>query len=293
MKTSNNRKKYLLPAVFILLITGTAFGQMKPQLVNPNKPESAIFKAPTVIIMPSVKNLYAQTLNMSIYHTFGLVRTGIKQFYGLDGGTNIRLGLDYGITDNLSVGLGRTSLNKIVDARFKYTLFHQMTSGNPPLELAVAGDMGVTTVQHPFTTAYTFGDRLGYSLMVMAARKFNDRLTLQVSPVLAHFNRVYAGEKNNYFGLGLSGRYKLTDHTSLALEYVPVFNKTSGTNNEFSVAFNIETGGHVFQLFFTNSQFFNPQDILRHTNDNFFKNYFRFGFNINRIFWFKDKKDQQ
>lgn len=293
MKTSYYRKSTLLLYILIFFTAGTAFGQMKPQLVNANKPESAIFKAPEVIIMPSVKNLYSQTLNMSIYHTFGLVKSGINQFYGLDGGANIRLGLDYGITDNLSVGLGRTSINKIVDGRFKYTILHQMTSGNPPLELAMSGDVGITTIQHPFSTPYTVGDRLGYSYMIMAARKFNDRLTLQVAPVIAHFNRVYPGEKNTYYGMGLSGRYKLTDHTSLALEYVPVFNKTSGMTNAFSVAFNIETGGHVFQLFFSNAQSFNPQDIMRHTNDKFFNGYFRFGFNINRIFWFKDKNKQQ
>lgn len=293
MNKMNLRKSGMLLVIFLLVTAGTVFGQMKPQLVHANKPENAIFKAPTVILMPSVKNLYGQTLNMSIYHTFGLVKSGINQFYGLDGGANIRLGLDYGINDRLSVGLGRTSINKIVDGRFKYTILSQMTNNNPPLQLSMSGDVGITTIQRPFSTPYTFSDRLGFSYMLMAARKFSDSFSLQVSPVFAHFNRVYAGERNNYLGLGLSGRYKLTNHTSLAIEYVPVFNKTSSMRNTFSIALNMETGGHVFQLFFSNTQAFDPQDILRHTTDNFFNGYFRFGFNINRIFWFKDKQEHQ
>ena len=260
--------------------------QLIPHRADVNKPVIATFKAPTVVLLPSVKNLYAKTLNMSIYHTFGLLNTGVKQFWGLDGGTNIRLGLDYGITDNLSVGLGRTSQHKIVDGRFKYSILHQMTEKGSPVDLAVTGDLGIMTEPQAFQGPYTFGDKLGYSLMFMAARKFNDNLSLQLSPVYAHFNKVFPGEKNSYLGVGISGRYKLTGHTALAIEYMPVFNKTSSMRNALSIAFNIETGGHVFQLFFSNSQSFDPQDILRRTNNDVFKG-FRFGFNINRVFWFK------
>lgn len=278
-----------LTLFFSFIISYTANAQLVPQRADINKPVIATFKAPTVVLLPSVKNLYAKTLNMSIYHTFGTISSGVNQFWGLDGGTNIRLGLDYGITDNLSVGLGRTSFNKVVDGRFKYSLLHQMTEKGSPIDLAVTGDMGVITAQKAFSGKYTFADKLGYSLMFMAARKFNDNLSLQVSPVLAHFNKVFPNEKNNYFGIGFSGRYKITGHTALAIEYTPVFNKTSSMTNELSIAFNIETGGHVFQLFFTNSQFFDPQEILRRTNNQAFKG-FRFGFNINRIFWFKGAK---
>lgn len=285
----------LLLALFISLVgsfKALAQDQLIPHRADINKPVIATFKAPTVILLPSVKNLYAKTLNMSIYHTFGLLKTGAQQFWGLDGGTNIRLGLDYGITNNLSVGLGRTSQHKIVDARFKYSILHQMTEKGSPIDLGVTGDLGITTEPKAFQTSYTFGDKLGYSLMLMAARKFSDQLSLQVSPVVGHFNRVFPGEKNTYFGVGFSGRYKLTGHTALAIEYLPVFNKTNSMTNELSVAVNIETGGHVFQLFFSNSQSFDPQDILRRTNNQAFKG-FRFGFNINRIFWFKGAKREK
>lgn len=293
MKRTKVTRNVLLILAGFLSITQVSLAQMLvPHRADVNKPADAIFKAPTVILMPSVKNLYANTLNMSIYHTFGVVKPGISQFWGLDSGANIRLGLDYGITNNLSVGIGRTSIGKVVDGRFKYTILHQMTESGSPVELAMNGDLGITTAQKIFQGPYSFGDRLGFSYMLMAAHKFNDKLSLQVAPMISHYNRVLSG-KNTYYGIGFSGRYKITGHTALALEYVPVLNKTSSMTNELSVAFNIETGGHVFQLFFTNSHSFNPQGILSQTNNKFFKGYFRFGFNINRIFWFKDKPDKQ
>lgn len=281
--------KVLFTIVGILFSSRLACAQMLvPHRAKVNKPAEAIFKAPTVVLLPSVKNLYAQTLNMSIYHTFGVVKPGIKEFWGLDTGSNVRLGLDYGITNNLSVGIGRTSIGKVVDGRFKYTILHQMTKSGSPVELAMNGDMGITTAQKIFPGKYGFSDRLGFSFMLMAAHKFNDKLSLQIAPMITHYNRVLTG-KNTYYGLGLSGRYKITGHTAIALEYVPVFNKSSYLQNELSVDFNIETGGHVFQLFFTNAQTFTPQSILSQTRNHFFKREFRFGFNINRIFWFKNK----
>lgn len=290
---SKTFKKTVYLLIFIVASTAIqAQAQLTPHLADVQRPVKAIFKAPNVILGNSVKNLYRNTLNMSIYHTFGLVNTGINGFYGLDTGANIRLGLDYGITDRLSVGLGRTRIGKIVDARFKYSLVHQMQhQSGSPVELALAGDWAITTAPRPFNGAYTVGDRMNFMLQGMAARKFSERLSLQVAPTFAHYNRVYPGESNNYFGVGLSGRYKLTGHTALALEYIPVIKKNANTYNTLAVALNMETGGHVFQLFFTNSQAINQQDLLRNTQNDFWAGDFRFGFNINRIFWFNGKPE--
>lgn len=287
---SHLKRSTLAVTIALLALAGTAKAQLTPHLANVKHPVKATFKAPTVILTNSVKNLYKNTLNMSIYHTFGLVSSGINGFYGLDTGANIRLGLDYGITDRLSVGLGRVRLGKMVDGRFKYTLLQQMQDDSKgPLTLSVSGDLGISTVQHPFVGSYTVGDRMNYMLQAMAARKMSDNVSLQLSPIFAHYNRVYPGEHNNLFGLGLDGRIKLSGHTALALEYIPVFNKNPNTYNTVAVALNLETGGHVFQLFFTNSQSFDQQGLLRNTHNDFWSGDFRFGFNINRIFWFNGK----
>ncbi|HKK44536.1 MAG TPA: DUF5777 family beta-barrel protein, partial [Balneolaceae bacterium] len=277
-------------SIVFLGITRAATAQLTPHLADVKHPVKGTFKAPTVILTNSVKNLYANTLNMSIYHTFGLVSSGVNQLYGLDSGANIRLGLDYGITDKLSVGIGRVRLGKIVDGRFKYTLLQQMKKdSNGPISLAVSGDLGITTDQKPFSGSYTTGDRMNYMLQAIAARKFSNKFSFQIAPIFAHYNRVYPGEHNNYFGVGLDARYKLTGHTALALEYIPTFNKNPNTYNTVAIALNMETGGHVFQLFFTNSQSFDQQGLLRNTQNDFWAGDFRFGFNINRIFWFKGK----
>ncbi|MGD8747172.1 MAG: DUF5777 family beta-barrel protein [Balneolaceae bacterium] len=292
MKISNPSLKTFILACFTVFISlaGTAKAQLTPHLASVDHPVKATFKAPTVILTNSVKNLYQNTLNMSIYHTFGLVSTGLNGFYGLDTGADIRLGLDYGITDRLSVGLGRTSLGKIVDGRFKYTVLQQMQNDTKGLlSLAIGGDLGITTIQHPFAGSYTVGDRMNYMFQAMMARKFSDRFSFQLSPIFAHYNRVFPGENNNYFGLSLDSRIKLSGHTALALEYIPVLNKNSNTYNTIAIALNMETGGHVFQLFFSNSQSFDQQGLLRNTRDNFWTGDFRFGFNINRIFWFNGK----
>lgn len=287
------KKRSFLIIIFVCIgWAGRANAQLTPHLANVEHPVKAVFKAPTVILNNSVKNLYRNTLNMSIYHTFGLVNTGINGFYGLDTGANVRLGLDYGITDRLSVGLGRTRLGKIVDGRFKYTAMRQMQNDSKgPVEVAIAGDWGITTDQKPFSGSYTVGDRMNFMGQVMVARKMSNALSLQVSPIYAHFNRVYGTENNDYLGLGLDARYKLSGHTALALEYTPVFNKNRNTYNQVAVALNMETGGHVFQLFFSNSQALDQQGLLRNTQNDFFAGDFRFGFNINRIFWFNGKPD--
>lgn len=293
MYPKNITSKYSWILVFgFLAITTRSNAQLTPHLADVNHPVKATFKAPTVILNNSVKNLYQNTLNMSIYHSFGLVSSGINGFYGLDTGANIRLGLDYGITDRLSVGLGRTSLGKVVDGRLKYTLLQQMQDDTKgPLTVSLAGDWGITTVQRPFTGSYTVGDRMNYLAQVMAARKFSDQFSLQVAPMFTHYNRVYPGEHNNYVGIGLDGRLKLSDRIALALEYMPVLNRNEGTYNTVAVAFNMETGGHVFQLFFTNARDLDQQGLLRGTRDNFWAGDFRFGFNINRIFWFNGKPE--
>ncbi len=277
--------------VLLLFLAGSfcvAHAQMKRVRTTPNQPEHAIFKAPTVLLVNSVKNLYKNTLFMSIYHIFGPVNSGINELYGLDVSANIRLGLDYGLTDRLSVGIGRTWYNKTVDGRFKYTLLYQTENDKSPLQLSMAGDAGIITMEHAFPGSYTFSDKLGFMYMIMAARKFSDKFSLQIAPIYAHYNRVFPGEHNDYFGVSLAGRYKLTDHTALAIEYIDNIHNND-TKSALSIGLNIETGSHVFQIFLSNSQYYNPQDILRNTHDNFFAGDIHFGFDISRIFTFGAK----
>src|SRR5690606_37877627 len=125
------------------------------------------FWAPSLILTSTVTNLPQGNLNFTIMHTLGVVSNGAEDLFGLDGAANIRFGLDYGVTDRLSIGFGRSRFDKLYDFRFKANLLRQ--TSNMPLELAVKGDVGITTMENGFD----FNDRLSYLAAVLVARKFS------------------------------------------------------------------------------------------------------------------------
>jgi Membrane bound beta barrel domain (DUF5777) len=275
---------------FVTLAPINVNAQMSRTRANANRPVEELFWAPTVIGTASVTNLDAGDLNFSIKHSFGLVSSGIENLYGLDGAANIRFGLDYGATDWLSLGFGRSRFDKVYDFRFKTNLLRQTVSGSSPLELAVMGDVAITTLKN----GLSFTDRLSYAGMVMLGRRLSDKVSVQVSPMFSHFNTVYierdnngevVAEENTHFGAAVALNLKLNEVFAVLVEYVPVFGERSdGTVDAFSVGLDIETGGHVFQLFLGSSDWLTEQYMLARNNDDFFAGDFRWGFNVNRAF---------
>lgn len=223
-------------------------------------------------------------------HNFGLVSGGIEDFWGLDQGAAVRLGVDYGVTDKLSIGIGRTSIEDNVDLRFKYTVLRQMSSDKIPVEIAIKGDLGINTQENTRFEDFTFSERLNYFGSIMVARKFNDAITLQVAPMISHFNTVVVEAdlitpENTHLALGLGGRFKLNERKSLTFEFLPVLGeRTEGTVNHFAVGYEIETGGHVFQMFFMSGRWFTEQHLIARTTTDFLTSDFRLGFNVNRVF---------
>lgn len=284
----------LLFAFVVLLAwpVGSAFGQMERQRANPGGPVDEVFWAPTIVGLPSVTNLPQGNLNFAILHAFGVATNGIDDLFGLDGAANIRFGIDYGLTDWLSIGGGRSRFEKLYDFRSKANLLRQTRDDRIPIEVAVQGSVDITTVENGFE----FADRLSYSAALLLARRFSDRISLQVTPLFAHRNTVFilrdgAGEileqENDHFAIGLAGRFVIDSRRALIVEYLPVVGERSdGTRDALSVGLDIETGGHVFQLFFTTSQGLIAQEIIARNTDNFFDGDFRFGFNVNRVFAF-------
>ncbi len=279
----------LLLFLTILLSSSTLFAQMQRTRAVKDGPVDELFLIGSIAGMSTVTNLEAKNLNTLIQHNFGTVNGGIESFYGLDQGAAVRLGIDYGVTDNLSVGIGRTSVEDNVDMRFKYTILRQLKSGKIPVELAIKGDLGVNT-QKEQRFDFSFQERLNYFASVMVARQFSDKITLQVSPMISHFNTVLietpgVQPENTHYAIGMGGRLKLDERKSLTFEYIPVIgSRTEGTYNHLAFGFEIETGGHVFQMFLMSGQWFTEQHLLAKNTNNFFEGDFRLGFNINRIF---------
>ncbi len=270
---------FTLITLILFFLADTAKAQLQRERVELDEPVADIFWAPTNIGISTVRNLSKYSLNSSVLHTFGLVRRGPDQFFGLDDGANTRLGLEYGFGDTFSAGIGRMTFRKIVDLRAKSNILRQTTTGSTPLDLAVKASAGISTL-----SGMEFSDRISYFISVMTARKFN-KLSLQLSPMFAHFNLVSANQQHRLFGLGIVAAYELNDRFALSAEYLPVLSKRNpGTYDLMAIALNIDSGGHIFQIFFTSSQWHNEAFIMAHNEHRFLDGNFRFGFNVNRIF---------
>lgn len=284
----NSLKAFTL-LIFISFTTSSIFAQMERQRAVQDGPVEDIFLSGSITGMSTVTALPKNNLNTMVMHNFGLVSGGLEDFYGLDLGAAVRLGIDYGVTDKLDLGIGRTGNEDVVDLRFKYVVLEQLRSDKMPIQLVLKGDLGISTMRER-RFDYTFKERLNYFGSIMIARKFNEKLSLQVAPMISHFNTVVkeVANENLYhttLGVGIGGRYKLNSRNALAFEYLPVISKrNSNTRDHMSIAYEIDTGGHVFQLFFMSGEWFTEQHLLTRTTTNVLDFDFRFGFNINRIF---------
>lgn len=247
------------------------------------------FKSTRVINGQSMELVGAGVLDFRISHRFGRLNGGSYELYGLDQAT-IRLGLDYGISKRLMVGIGRSSSKKEVDGFLKYRLLWQSTGpGSVPVSLILVSGITVNGLkfQDNSRTNY-FTSRLSYLYQVVLARKFSERITLQFSPTLIHRNLVEETvNRHDIYALGTQGRIKLSKRIALMMEYFYVFpgsREDINYTNSLSLGFDIETGGHVFQLHFTNALGMNERAFITETNGEWGKGDIQFGFNISRVF---------
>jgi len=249
---------------------------------------TASFKSDRVINLHSLENTAGGELDVKISHRFGFLSGGFYELFGLDQAT-IRIGGDYGITDRLMVGVGRSSFEKTYDAFVKFKLLRQSTGTKKmPVTLAFLTTTAVKTIKpsNPDQENY-FSSKLYYTFQFILGRKFSDAFSLQLSPTLVHRNLVISeAEKNDVLALGVAGRIKLGKRTSLNGEYIYVLPDQIGEDyhNSLSVGFDIETGGHVFQLHFTNSTSMIEKGFVAETVGDWGKGDVHFGFNIARSF---------
>ncbi len=255
----------------------------------------ATFKITRIVLGQSTVNPGKGNLIFVIQHHFGYVNQGAYEFFGLDQAT-IRLGFEYGLTNWLMIGVGRSSYGKIYDGNMKIKILRQSTGNRRmPVSVSYFGSVGINTLRQPDKTInYYFTNRLSFLNQILISRKFNNKVSLQLSPSLVHRNLVETPlDENNIWALGAGGRFLLTKHTSIDAEYFYVLSKKTATNfhNSFSVGFNIETGGHVFQLYVSNSQGIIGQNFIPGTTGDWLKGDFLIGFNITRTFVLKKPKE--
>lgn len=248
----------------------------------------ATFKGTRLINGHTVETRSEGVLDVIISHRFGRLNSGAYELFGLDE-ANVRLGLDYGLNDRLTLGIGRSSFRKVYDGFAKYKLLQQGTGrGSSPLTAVAFSSLAVETLRSQ--NNLNLSNRLTYVWQLLLARKFSDHLSVQLMPSIVHRNlSLTEADDNDIYLLGAGGRYKLSKRLALNVEYYYQFNQPLAENNHnsLSVGLDIETGGHVFQLHLTNSRAMQEKGFLTQTTGDFFEGDIHFGFNISRVFQLK------
>lgn len=249
---------------------------------------AASFKTNRVINLHSLESTSAGVLDVKISHRFGFINGGIYELFGLDQST-IRLGVDYGISDRLTIGGGRSSYEKTFDGFIKYKLLRQCSGAkNMPVTVAVLGTAAIQTLKWADPDRDNlFSSRMAYTTQLIIGRKFSNVFSLQLSPSWVHRNLVAtSAEKNDVIAFGFAGRVKLNKRLSINAEYIYVLpdQLADQYRNALSIGFDIETGGHVFQLHFTNSTAMIEKGFITETIGDWGKGEIHFGFNISRVF---------
>lgn len=282
-----------LSAAFSLLAQDDLLNMLENDIAPKDTKEFtyATFKTTRIINGQSVENTAGGHLNVIIGHRFGKINDGVYEFFGLDQAT-IRIGMEYGITDWLNVGLGRSSYLKTADSYLKIKALRQSKSF--PFTATLFSSIAANGMKwsEPDRENY-FSSRLSFAYQLLIARKFSNAFSLQVSPSMVHRNLVEtATDQNDVFAVGVGGRIKISNRVSINGEY---FYQLPGTNADMTydavaLGVDIETGGHVFQFQVTNSKGMIEQYFIPMTTGNILDGDIYFGFNINRVFTISNKK---
>ncbi|MEM9719597.1 MAG: DUF5777 family beta-barrel protein [Bacteroidota bacterium] len=254
----------------------------------------ATFKSIRIVNGHSIEMPAANELQVVISHRFGRINEGASELFGLDQ-ANIRLGLEYGLTDWLEVGVGRSNVRKTYDGFLKLRLLRQSEGErNFPVTVSyVSGIMVNTLPWRDETRDNLFSSRLSFNHQVLIARKFSESFSLQVTPTLIHRNLVETIEEpNDVLALGVGFRQKLNSSLSINVEYFHLLTEYTADNFEpsLSIGLDIETGGHVFQLFFSNAQAMTENLFVAETTGSWGQGDIHFGFNVNRVFNLKKNR---
>ncbi len=254
--------------------------------VPTNTFKSAAFKGLKIVNFESTKMVSKGELYFVVSHRFGSVQTGIEDFFGLDQAVT-RLNFLYAISDGINIGLSRSSFQKIYESSLKLRLVREKANGFPFTIVSSNNILLNTALDDDVLPGLTFENRLGYTAQLLISKRFNKNFSLQLMPTFFHDNLVSVDEQeNSQYVVGFGGRHKLTKRFSLNFDYGYHLNRASSSpfKNPLSVGIDIETGGHVFQLHFTNAQPMNTNGFLGQGTGDWGSGDFFFGFNLSRVF---------
>lgn len=294
--------RYLLFICLSCFITNIKIGAQKIDLdkllaenTNKNKKVEKFtertFISSRIVNSHSIEGTQKGILDFRILHRFGTLNKGLYEFFGLDN-ASMRMGFDYGISDRLSVGIGRSTYQKQYDAFVKYVILRQKLNNTMPVSLSyLASGMIQTLKDNDPTVKHNFSDRLYFAHQLIFARKINNGFSLQLMPTLVHYNLVPTlKNSNDLYSIGSAVKIKISQTISINSEYYYQINQLPNTKNSLSVGVDIETAGHVFQLHVTNSTGMTERSFITGTTGTWGNGDILFGFNISRKFELKKHK---
>jgi hypothetical protein len=256
-----------------------------------NEPVINTFYSTRLVNSHTVEMLGPGSMDFRINHRFAPLNSGLYDMFGLDY-ASMRMGFDFGLSKNLMVGIGRSTIYKELDGFIKYRVMHQSTGTGAPLSITLLGAMAYRSIDMDPTLKVTGSDRTYYTAQVLIARKFNANTSIQLSPTYTRYNRLIylTGGAKDLFSVGFLARQKISKRVSINLEYFASTKSFRGTHDPLSLGVDINTGGHVFQLHFTNATGMNEHSFIHETTGSWGKGDIRWGFNISRIFHIGRKK---
>lgn len=268
---------------------------------TPTKPTPvfASFKSTRLVNLHTNEQMKAKHLDFRIQHRFQPMQIdkenvyGLYNMFGVDGAV-MRLGFEYGVTDKLMMGFGRSNVGKTYDLMAKYKIVQQ-TRGKKSMPISVNyfGNIGINTLEFADKTRNNFfTSRLSFVNQLIITRKFNDYVSVAITPTMVHQNLVETkAQSHDIYAVGLGASVKISRSTRFNFEYIPRLNardekKLDGTQyyDAFAFGLDIETGGHVFQLHFTNGAGLIEQQFISQNANKLSLNTLRFGFNLSRVF---------
>lgn len=248
--------------------------------------KSAAFKGLKIVNFESTKMVSKKELYFIVSHRFGSIETGFKDFFGLDQAVT-RLAFEYGISDGINIGVSRSSFRKMYESSLKLRLIREKKGGFPFTIVSSSNILVNTSLDEDILPGLEFKNRLGYTTQLLISKKFNSNFSLQLMPTFFHDNYVDIDEQHNsQYVIGFGGRHKLTKRLSVNFDYGYHLNRAESSPfvNPLSIGLDIETGGHVFQLHFTNAQPMNTNGFLGQATGDWGDGDIFFGFNLSRVF---------
>ena len=251
-----------------------------------NEYATAAFKGLKIVNFESTKLVAKEDFTLIVSHRFGSIENGFDSFFGLDDAVT-RLNFIYGLSDAINIGVSRSSFQKIYEVSTKYRLLRQVEHGSPFTIVGFNSLLINTALSKNNLPLIEFKHRLGYTAQLLISRKMSTNFSVELAPTFFHDNYVIINEQDNsQFALGLGGRYKLTKRWSLNADYGWHLNRASNSpfKNPLSIGVDLETGGHVFQMHFTNAQGMNTNTFLGQSTGDWTDGTIYFGFNLSRVF---------